>query len=298
MNTENILLLDIFTWIYIAGGCMIRFVFWKELRPDVNAKIKGIRLYVIWDIVWLCIAVNNFLANHEIAAIAGILLVLYVMNDTRKMQTVDVKNQMVTEEYKRLTEMNLEMQYLRHDWKNHLMAVNSMVLNENYDELKAYLGELQTVVALEHTDMISGNNMIDVILKQKTEAAKEKQIDVHVSCNCMEGIKVSEKDICIIMANLYDNAIEATSYVKENPWIRISIARNGNMLMMKFSNNYIKKPRKILDKYMTGKKDSDLHGYGLLSVRHTLKKYGGDLDTEYDGEKFLAKAIIYDGFEG
>ena len=66
--------------------------------------------------------------------------------------------------------------------------------------------------------------------------------------------------------------------------------------MMKFSNNYVKKPRKILDKYMSGKKDNGLHGYGLLSVRNALKKYDGDLDTEYDGDKFVATVTIYDGF--
>lgn len=297
MDSRPELLISIFLWISLICGDIINFIFWKELRPDVDSKIKGIPLHIVWDAFWLFIAINGFMSSREDAIIGGTLLVLYVMNDTRKMQTVDMKNQMVTEEYKRLTEMNLEVQYLRHDWKNHLLAMNSMVDNQNYDELKTYLGDLQNVVSTVQTDMISGNNMIDAILKQKTESAKEKQIDVQINCDYMAGIKVSEKDICIILSNLYDNAIEAAGYLKDNPWIRINIARNGDMLMMKFSNNYVKKPRKILDKYVSRKKDSELHGYGMLSVRNTLKKYGGDLDTEYDGNKFVATVTIYDGFE-
>lgn len=298
MDNRPEILISIFVWISLICGSIIRFTFWKELRPDVDSKIKGIPLHFVWDAFWLFIAINGFMADRDAAIIGGTLLALYVMRGTQKMQTVDMKNQLVSEEYKRLNDMNLEMQYLRHDWKNHLLAMNSMVDNHNYDELKIYLGDLQNVVGTGHTDMISGNNMVDAILKQKTDIAREKQIDVQVNCDYIEGIKVSEKDICIILSNLYDNAIEATGYVKENPWIRITIARNGDMMMMKFSNNYVKKPRKILDKYMTGKKDSELHGYGLLSVRNALKKYEGDLDTEYDGDKFVATVTIYDGFEG
>ena len=298
MDTGTEMLLKIFVWIYVIIANIIRFTFWKELRPDVDSKIKGIPLYILWDAFWAFITINNCMANHDDAVITGTLLVLYTMRGTQKMQTVDIKNQMVSEEYERLNKMNLEMQYLRHDMKNHLLAIGSMVDNQKYDELKMYIGDLQAAVVSNHTDMISGNSMIDAILKQKTEDAKEKQINVQVNCDYMAGIKVSDKDICIIMANLYDNTIEAATYVKENPWIRINIARNGDMLMMKFSNNYVKKPRKILDKYISGKKDSELHGYGLLSVRNALKKYDGDLDIEYDGGKFTATVTIFDGFEG
>lgn len=298
MNNRPEILINIFMWIYVVGGFMIRFIFWKELRPDVDSKIKGIPLYIIWDALWLFVAINSLLISHDTAFIGGLLLVLYTMRGTQKMQTVEVKNQLVSDEYNRLNEMNLEIQYLRHDWKNHLLAMNSMMDNQQYDDLKMYLGDLQKDITVDHTNMVSGNSMVDAILRQKTEVAKEKQIDVQVNCDYMEGIKVSEKDICIILANLYDNSIEAAGYVKENPWIRINIARNGDMLMVKFSNNYVKKPRKVLDKFMSGKKDTDLHGYGLLSVRNTLKKYSGDLDTEYDGEKFVATVTIYDGFEG
>jgi len=297
MDNRPEILINILMWIYVVGGFMIRFIFWKELRPDVDSKIKGIPLYIIWDVLWLFVAINSLLISHDTAFIGGLLLVLYTMRGTQKMQTVEVKNQLVSDEYNRLNEMNLEMQYLRHDWKNHLLAMNSMMDNQQYGDLKTYLGDLQKDITVDQTDMVSGNSMVDAILKQKTEVAKEKQIDVQVNCDYMEGIKVSEKDICIILANLYDNAIEAAGYVKENPWIRINIAKNGDMLMMKFSNNYVKKPRKVLDKFMSGKKDSDLYGYGLLSVRNTLKKYDGDLDTAYDGDKFVATVTIYDGFE-
>ena len=294
-NIENIFW-DVSVYVVVFFLILGGYNFWKDFRPEANKKVFGIPAEDIWDIIGFLIAALLLMDSGVIAPIICVILMWKAIRRNRQRKAIEISEAIFNERYEKINEMNREVQFLRHDWKNHLLAITSMIDNKNYDELRTYLGDLQQDVGTGQMDIISGNSMVDSILIQKTNIAKEKQIDIQINCDYMEGIKVSEKDICIILSNLYDNAIEAAGYVKENPWIRINIARNGDMLMMKFSNNYVKKPRKILDKYISEKKDIELHGYGLLSVRNALKKYDGDLDTEYDGDIFIATVTIYDGF--
>lgn len=296
-NIENIfwnVSVYVVVFFLILGG----YNFWRDFRPEADKRVFGIPAEDIWDIIGFLIAALLLMDSGIIAPIICVILMWKAIRRNRQRKAIEINEAIINERYEKINEMNREVQFLRHDWKNHLLAITSMIDNKKYDELRIYLGDLRQDVDTGQMDIISGNSMVDSILIQKTNIAKEKQIDIQINCDYMEGMKLSEKDICIILSNLYDNAIEAAGYVKESPWIRINIARNGDMLMMKFSNNYVKKPRKTLDKYMSEKKDSELHGYGLLSVRNALKKYDGDLDTEYDGDKFVATVTIYDGFDG
>lgn len=282
----------ILVFFLIHGG----YNFWKDFRPEADSSLFGVPAEYIWDIVWFLIAALLLMNSGIIAPIICIIFMWKAIRRNQKRKTMEINNAMINERYEKINEMNREVQFLRHDWKNHILAIKTMMKEEKYAEAEEYLGELEENLKDEPMYIITGNSMMDAIIKQKTEIAREKGIDAQVFCDYMEGIKVADKDICVMVANLYDNAIEAAKCVKDSPWIRVNIARNEDMLMLKFSNNYVTKPNKAFDKYVSGKKDSDLHGYGLLSVEHAIKKYDGDLDTEYDEEKFVACITIYDGF--
>lgn len=285
--------------LFIVAGvieCIMIYDFWQLFRPDMNTRIKGISACKIYDIVWLVIAAAALVRNEEATLIFCLLLIAERVHRKQDEQIVLQRNKMIDEEYQRLNEMNMEMQYLRHDWKNHLLAIRSMAESERYEDLKDYLGDLEEALGNRNSHIISGNSIVDVILKQKTDYAKKQGIRTEISCADMKELKLTEKDMCIILANLYDNAIEAAKEAAVSPWITIKIVRNRDILMMKFSNSYLRKPRKRSGVFLSRKEDGRLHGYGLLSVRKVVEKYGGDLDTSFDEERFEACVIIYDGF--
>ena len=125
----------------------------------------------------------------------------------------------------------------------------------------------------------------------------EKNIQIKVQCDCLNGLKLAEKDSFILIANLLDNAIEAAEKVVDNPWIDIRIIRNKSMLLIRISNSISKKPRKLLERFMTDKKDVKQHGFGMLSVERIVKRYEGEMDTVYDDNRFEVSIMIYDAFK-
>ena len=287
----------IFGIVCVVFYVLINYEFWKDLRPDEEARVKGIPVQIIYDGVWF-VLFAICLYNYQIIAFIICLVFLWrKMRNFQKKQIVSYRDQMISDEYEKLDQMNREVQFIRHDWKNHLLAIRTMIKEQNYEELESYLGEIEGSLYNSEMYVITGNRIVDAVLNKKTTYAREKKIDVQLQCDYLKGLKVADKDICVILANLYDNAIEAAEKVEENPWIHVDIVRNEDMLMVKFSNNYADKPKKMGGQFASVKGNRMVHGYGLLSVKRAVQKYDGDLDTDYDDEEFVSCVTIYDGFE-
>lgn len=300
METYTEILTKTGTWVEICFYTVIfllEYTFWDELRPDVTSKIKGIPAYIIWDIFWIFVAANFLMSNDDMPAILCLVLIVAFMQRKHDNQMIRMRDTLIEKKYEQLKQLNQEMQIARHDWKNHLLAIHSMAKEKSYDELENYISELTEIVSVQRALVVSGDSMIDAVLNQKLEAALEKNIRVEVKCDCMNGLKLAEKDSFILFANLLDNAIEAAEKVVEDSWININVIRNKNMLLIKINNSISKKPRKILDRFMTDKKDEKQHGFGMLSVERIVKRYEGEMDTDYDENSFDVSIMIYDAFE-
>jgi len=276
---------------------LLEYTIWDEFRPDVTSKIKGIPTYIIWDVFWLLLAARYLSLNKDLAAILCFILIVLFFQRKHTNQIIRMRDTLIEQKYEQLKQLNEEIQIARHDWKNHLLAIHSMMKEEKYDELEEYLSEITDMVSVQQALVVSGNSLLDAILNQKADKAMEKNIQIKVQCDCLNGLKLAEKDSFILIANLLDNAIEAAEKVVDNPWIDIRIIRNKSMLLIRISNSISKKPRKLLERFMTDKKDVKQHGFGMLSVERIVKRYEGEMDTVYDDNRFEVSIMIYDAFK-
>ena len=201
-NIENIfwnVSVYVVVFFLILGG----YNFWRDFRPEADKRFFGIPAEDIWDIIGFLIAALLLMDSGIIAPIICVILMWKAIRRNGKRKAIEINEAIINERYEKINEMNREVQFLRHDWKNHLLAITSMIDNKKYDELRIYLGDLRQDVDTGQMDIISGNSMVDSILIQKTNIAKEKQIDIQINCDYMEGMKLSEKDICIIIVNKF-----------------------------------------------------------------------------------------------
>ena len=101
-------------------------------------------------------------------------------------------------------------------------------------------------------------------------------------------------DICSIFGNALDNAIECEKKIKdrEKRLIHVSAFSQRNFLIIRFEN-YCENDLKFdAELPTTTKEDSQFHGYGLKSLRYTVRKYGGEVDINVQDNWFELKILI------
>ena len=116
---------------------------------------------------------------------------------------------LLTAHYAEVENMYSQVRGWRHDYRNHIQVLGSYAQVGDLESLKAYLKELSADLELVDTALKTGNKMTDVILNSKISLAKSRDITVRADAHVPVSLTTSEIDLCIIIGNLFDNAIEA-----------------------------------------------------------------------------------------
>ena len=180
---------------------------------------------------------------------------------------------------------NLETAYnrtrhFRHDIKNHILLMNMLAEQEKYDELKNYLKDMSGVIDESSYVRISGISAVDAILNEKLYEAQSRSITNSYDVVNLDKNDVKPLDLCIILSNALDNAIEANSRIEDADarWLKLKIHGNGAFTVISVSNPVVQSPRKSGgNSFVTSKEDADNHGFGLKSIESTVAKYKGEM---------------------
>lgn len=196
----------------------------------------------------------------------------------------ELREQIVQQEYEGLKDQQRERELSDHDMKNHLLVLHSLIEGQRIKEAKSYLERISRPF-LERSDLIwTGNETLDLLINQVRRRAKQKGVSFTIETDAVPLGHMEEEDVCSLFANLLDNAYEAAAEMEAGQgWIRLKIRRAREMLFVELENSMAEPPRKKAGGLLSSKKDSRLHGLGLLSARRIVSKYGGHL--EYDWQK-------------
>lgn len=186
-----------------------------------------------------------------------------------------------------------EMKRTRHDIKQHLLYVKELV---NYDPLKAreYIDELVNVVKKNEQDVFSSNNIvIDALLNHKYILAKQKGIEMFVQLSVPSEMEGKSADICVILGNLLDNAIEAVEKLETNKKIDVLIKYTQKKIYFQIKNPYAGSViQDAAGNYLTTKEEKKNHGIGLESVRRCVDKNNGIMEISSKNNIFDVQIII------
>ena len=98
----------------------------------------------------------------------------------------------------------------RHDYRNHIQVMKVYAAQGNMDAIRDYLDKLDTDLSTVDTVVKTGNAMADAILNSKISLAKSRNIPVRADAHIPTKLAISELDLCVIIGNLFDNAMEAS----------------------------------------------------------------------------------------
>ncbi len=185
-----------------------------------------------------------------------------------------------------------EVSVLRHDYKNQLNCLRTLMQESNFEEAKAYLGKIIGKQNSVFTSYIHcSNSVLNAVINGKfTEAEKH---EIRTSCKILTKIpKEMEYDLSILLSNLLDNAIEAC--VKENipTKILLLISDNVGYYRIVVKNTIQESVLKRNEKLKTNKNNQMLHGWGLKSVSEIVEKYDGTRDIYEKNGMFVVSILL------
>ena len=187
-----------------------------------------------------------------------------------------------------------ELRKFRHDVKNHMLALNSMCTSEDNSQIKKYLSQLTNEVSSKKPVEYTGNRELDAVIAPFVLEAESKNIKVQFKGRVSDDVAIDMFDMCTIISNLLNNAIEACEKIQEDKRIiEFEIASYNSQIFISVCNSYdMESIINQKQKFITTKEDKLNHGIGLENVSRTVKKYDGDMRISQENERFIVTINI------
>ena len=194
--------------------------------------------------------------------------------------------------YREVDNMYRQMRGWRHDYRNHIQVMKAYAASGDMDAIQSYLDSLEQDLTTVDTVIKTGNRMTDAILNSKISIARTKHIDVIADANIPVELGLSEVDLCIIIGNLFDNAIEASMTLPEDKrQIRVYMEVKNTQLYISFTNfTAQEKQMKIGNRFASTKGDG--HGLGLLRMDNIVERLGGYLNRNSEDGAFTTEILL------
>lgn len=201
------------------------------------------------------------------------------------------RRDIMSHQYEEIKEIYLNMRGWRHDYHNHLQVMKAQVAAGQMEEMERYLSDLEQNLEKVDTYVKSGNLMADAILNSKLTLADQKGIRVNCKAILPGALSIEDVDLCVLLGNLLDNALEACEKIPEQQrFLRIYMVVNKSQLYVSIQNS----AREELDfnerNYISTKRGN--HGLGMKRVKALADKYEGYLTLANEPGIFAAEVTL------
>lgn len=185
----------------------------------------------------------------------------------------------------------------KHDLKNNLLYMLELLNTKDYTKLDKYLREITELTTFNNTRISNtDNSILDSFINYKYDVATEKGIAFRVKMDVPYDMPFDNGDLCVILGNALDNAIEANEDKKiESPYIDLKMRyREGNLVII-IENSFDGKFKQNKEgAFVTIKSDKSNHGIGLSSIQNALQKYNGQLNIDIEENVFKLSIIMFE----
>lgn len=206
----------------------------------------------------------------------------------RNADLLNTQMRLEKESFKRIEESYNRTRELRHDLKNHIFVLKGIAENGTKEEMLSYLEKMTDAVEEATYVSMSKNSAVDAVLNEKLLYAQKNGISTQFDVTPLEKTKISAMDICTILSNALDNAVEACVKFESfsDRYIDVKIEDTENEMIISVKNPSTEAPKRRAGTYISRKKDSENHGLGLKSIKRTVDKNKGDMLVKYENGIF------------
>ncbi|MCV2498764.1 GHKL domain-containing protein [Melissococcus plutonius] len=301
-NLMKLTFILLFTLVSILAIILVRFLYYFRASNDIGLEEKeyyilsvtpflSILLFFYFyhfdPIVFLIVNVCMMIINISVVALSNHLAEKnYVL---QQQILTGVQNQY----YKESLKSQKEVRIMRHDLKNLLLSLNYHIENRDFNQAKSLLLEItqgSDYLYKKYTECWP----IDVVLSNKVNQMEKENILYCLDLKIPKDILLEEKvvDICAILGNILDNAIEEYIRIKSSGIIKICIHYHQNKLVFKITNPAQKKDLDFTKKIIKSEKKYSRYGLGINSVIERVNKLNGYSDFSWSNDYFKVLIII------
>ena len=272
---------------YAAAAATCAFI-WDRLLPVYEPVIGG--WFVEWGSFFIAAAIGYSLWRDVVEGYGNSL----IFQEERKQVVRQLSMQI---EYSRqVSEAAAENRRLIHDIKHHLRTIDRMASERGQTEICSFLLQVEEQVAATsgHSPaQFCKNPVVNALIEYYYGMAQTQGTEFQVRLDLPDQMPLTDVELCTVLGNLLDNAVEACSRQKQGVH-RIFIAgeTKGNMYFLKIENTYDGLALQEGKTFLSRKGTSADHGIGLSSVRKIIEGHGGDLDLVPGEESFLVGITI------
>lgn len=223
----------------------------------------------------------------------------------------EYQNDLITKHCDEVDNIYRKMRGWRHDYHNHIQTMLALLEQEHAGEdskVRKYLLNLNADLTTVDTVIKTGNVMVDAILNSKLSLIQSKEIAVNAKAVVPPELNISEIDLCTIIGNLLDNALEAclrqenaagqnvdqkkvTWSEEPERFIRVFIGVLKGHLYISVSNSVSGEVKKLGKIYLSTK-NSEAHGFGLMRVDSIAAKYNGYVNRQNEEGVFVTEVML------
>ncbi len=274
-----------------------------SLRP-VNAILTAVSFLALGGFSWVTgctdlVEMGDGLRGAFLwggAALAALLFLtvegtLFFYKKGYEFRTEAFRKELMEHSYGEIREIYMDMRGWRHDYHNHMQVMKAQLTMGNLEGIGAYLDKLERELDRVDTLVKSGNLMADAILNSKLTLARRQKISVNCKAELPERISVADVDLCVILGNLLDNAIEACGRMEEGArFLRVYMRVNTSQFYLSVQNSAREEPDFDERNYISRKRGN--HGLGMKRVKAMVDKYHGYLNLANEPGIFAAEVTL------
>lgn len=229
----------------------------------------------------------------SLLSIFSITLTNKIINDMEEKHKLDLELQHVKLEQKYFDDVNKaldEIRILRHDMRGELAIIHGYNELNQKDKIRNHIEKKLVELDVQLIPKMDNDNIITSFLNFKCKEAQSKNIDIKIQSNLTEEsiIFIDKEDICRVLNNILNNAIEACKECDEK-YINLLFSIVNDCIVIKSENPYTGKILNDGGIIQTIKKDKSKHGYGVKSIRNIAEKYNGFMNINYSDNVFKAE---------
>lgn len=263
------------------------FCFFGPMITEVLAGLEAVFQNPTYNLVWVV-----FILALNVAVVYGIIYhkrTVYYRELSASYRDEFDKEYNYFKQYK---DNNQEMAKFRHDWNNHMIVMQDLFEQGKFEEVQKYFEGLPQTKSVTKTKLLTGNETVDTILATKADLLTRYEIKVKLD-GSLERLKQMEPvDICILFANLLDNAIEALRQYEDERILLIKATESLGAMMLVMENPISGELVWEGEKLKTTKSDTERHGMGLRNVEEVVTKYRGECEIAVEGDMFIVKIML------
>jgi len=238
----------------------------------------------------------------SISMLVSLLIIAFIFGKMLEGEEVKQNNLLMRQQFrqqlnhsKSIEELYKGIRGVSHDMKNHIICLRHLAEENDMDEIKKYLDNMENTITTLNLEIKTGNAIADAVINEKYILAKKQGIKFEHDFILPVDILIEPMDLCVILSNALDNSIEACQRISE-PSVHKEICITSKLkdmyLLIEVSNSTVHKVKYINDKITSKKPDRINHGIGISNIIAAVKKYNGFVDIVEEKNRFTINLML------